>query len=83
MKVLMALLDEEALSPPCLNKANLLSEDQPIVSGGEDNSFLALFRLAKIFTLLFVPVLPFDRFSVNLYQNVVTLAFKLQRFLKN
>lgn len=51
VKVLMALLDEEALSPPCLNKADLLSEDQPAVSGGEANSFLALFRLVKIFTL--------------------------------
>lgn len=50
MKVLMALLDEEALVPPCLNKADLLSEDQPVLSGDEANSILALFRLLKIFT---------------------------------
>ncbi|TNM91573.1 hypothetical protein fugu_019953 [Takifugu bimaculatus] len=50
VKVLMALLDEEALSPPCLNKADLLSEDQPIVSGGEANSFLALFRSPEVST---------------------------------
>lgn len=45
MKVLMALLDEDALAPPCLNKADLLSEDQPVLGGGEANGMLALFRL--------------------------------------
>lgn len=52
MKVLMALLDEEALAPPCPNKADLLSEDQPVLSGDEANSTLALFRFLKIFTHL-------------------------------
>lgn len=45
MKVLMALLDEDALAPPCLNEADLLSEDQPVLGGGEANGMLALFRL--------------------------------------
>lgn len=47
MKVLMALLDEDALAPPCLNKADLLSEDQPVLGGGEANGILALFRLCE------------------------------------
>lgn len=82
MKVLMALLDEEALSPPCLNKADLLSEDQPVVSGGEANSFLALFRLGKIFTLTQSSI---KRDWAFCSSAAVTLAsFKqLQRFLKN
>ena len=49
VKVLMALLDEEALAPPCLNKADLLSEDQPVLGGDEANGVLALFRLLKLF----------------------------------
>lgn len=48
----MALLDEEALAPPCANKADLLSEDQPILSGDEANGILVLFRLFKMFTYL-------------------------------
>ncbi|XP_076015806.1 PCNA-interacting partner isoform X2 [Genypterus blacodes] len=44
VKVLMALLDEEALAPPCRNKADLLSEDQPVLSGDEGTCVLALFR---------------------------------------
>ena len=47
MKVLMALLDEEALTPPCQNKADLLSEDQPTLSGAEGTCVLNLFRLAQ------------------------------------
>lgn len=46
MKVLMALLDEEALTPPCENKADLLSEDQPALGGAEGTCVLTLFRLA-------------------------------------
>ena len=44
VKVLMALLDEEALAPPCPNKADLLSEDQPVLCGAEGNCVLMLFR---------------------------------------
>ncbi|XP_056131882.1 PCNA-interacting partner [Lampris incognitus] len=43
VKVLMAMLDEEALAPPCHNKADLLSEDQAVLSE-TDNCVLALFR---------------------------------------
>uniref|UniRef100_H3D549 PCNA-interacting partner n=1 Tax=Tetraodon nigroviridis TaxID=99883 RepID=H3D549_TETNG len=50
VKVLMALLDEEALAPPCLNKADLLSEDQPVLSGDEANSILELFRSPEVST---------------------------------
>lgn len=48
MKVLMALLDEEALTPPCPNKADLLSEDQPALSGAEGTCVLTLFRLVPV-----------------------------------
>ncbi|PWA30181.1 hypothetical protein CCH79_00014932, partial [Gambusia affinis] len=44
VKVLMALLDEEAVAPPCGNKADLLSEDQPVLSGAEGTCVLTLFR---------------------------------------
>lgn len=47
VKVLLALLDEDACSPPCQNKADLLSEDQPVLSGAEGTSVLSLFRLAS------------------------------------
>lgn len=47
VKVLMALLDEEALAPPCRNKAELLSEDQPVLNGAEGTSVLMLFRLVQ------------------------------------
>uniref|UniRef100_A0A673BP00 PCNA-interacting partner n=1 Tax=Sphaeramia orbicularis TaxID=375764 RepID=A0A673BP00_9TELE len=47
VKVLMALLDEEALTPPCRNKADLLSEDQPVLSGAEGTCLLTLFRLVR------------------------------------
>lgn len=47
MKVLMALLDEEALTP-CRNKADLLSEDQPVLSGAEGTCVLTLFRLVPV-----------------------------------
>ncbi|KAI4873701.1 hypothetical protein NFI96_005160 [Prochilodus magdalenae] len=35
VKLLLALLDEEALAPPCRNKAELLTEDQAVLSGTE------------------------------------------------
>lgn len=47
VKVLMALLDEEALNPPCHNVADLLSEDQPVLSGADGTCVLTLFRLAQ------------------------------------
>ncbi|CAL8242468.1 unnamed protein product [Merluccius merluccius] len=45
VKVLMALLDQEALAPPCGNKADLLSEDPwTSLAGDEGTSMLTLFR---------------------------------------
>ncbi|XP_051807912.1 PCNA-interacting partner isoform X2 [Acanthochromis polyacanthus] len=50
VKVLMALLDEEAVSPPCPNKADLLSEDQPVLSGTDGTCFLMMFRSPEVST---------------------------------
>nr|XP_033471238.1 PCNA-interacting partner [Epinephelus lanceolatus] len=50
VKVLMALLDEEALTPLCQNKADLLSEDQPVLSGAEGTCVLDLFRSPEVST---------------------------------
>ncbi|XP_069556531.1 PCNA-interacting partner [Brachyistius frenatus] len=50
VKVLVALLDEEALSPPGPNKADLLSEDQPVLSGAEGACVLTLFRSPEVST---------------------------------
>ncbi|XP_062299499.1 PCNA-interacting partner [Scomber scombrus] len=50
IKVLMALLDEEALTPPCKNKADLLGEDQPVLSGTEGTCVLMLFRSPEVST---------------------------------
>ncbi|KAM4569210.1 PCNA-interacting partner [Odontesthes bonariensis] len=50
LKVLMALLDEEALTPPCPNKADLLSEDQPVLGGAEGTCVLMLFRSPEMST---------------------------------
>ncbi|XP_040886193.1 PCNA-interacting partner [Toxotes jaculatrix] len=50
VKVLMALLDEEALAPPCQNKADLLSEEQPVLSGAEGTCVLTLFRSPEVST---------------------------------
>ncbi|XP_062339385.1 PCNA-interacting partner [Osmerus eperlanus] len=44
VKVLMALLDEEALVPPCRNKADLLSEDLAVLTEAEEICMLTLFR---------------------------------------
>ncbi|XP_033930878.1 PCNA-interacting partner [Pseudochaenichthys georgianus] len=48
VKVLLALLDEEALAPPSQNKADLLSEDQPVLSGAEGTCILNLFRSPEL-----------------------------------
>ncbi|XP_041819963.1 PCNA-interacting partner [Chelmon rostratus] len=48
VKVLMALLDEEASTPPCQNKADLLSEDQPVLSEAEGSCILTLFRSPEV-----------------------------------
>lgn len=48
VKALMALLDEEASTPLCRNKAELLSEDQPVLDGAEGICILTLFRSAQI-----------------------------------
>ncbi|XP_070848069.1 PCNA-interacting partner [Chaetodon trifascialis] len=48
VKVLMALLDEDASAPPCQNKADLLSEDQPVLSGAEGACMLTLFRSPEV-----------------------------------
>ncbi|XP_071357885.1 PCNA-interacting partner isoform X2 [Trachinotus anak] len=50
VKVLMALLDEEALTPPCQNKADLLCEEQPVLSGTEGTCVLTLFRSPEVST---------------------------------
>ncbi|XP_037551571.1 PCNA-interacting partner [Nematolebias whitei] len=50
VKVLKALLDEEALVPPCPNKADLLSEDQPVLCGAEGTCILMLFRSPEVST---------------------------------
>ncbi|XP_069376126.1 PCNA-interacting partner isoform X3 [Paralichthys olivaceus] len=50
VKVLMALLDEEALTPPCANKADLLSEEQPDLCGAEGTCVLTLFRSPEVST---------------------------------
>lgn len=50
VKLIMALLDEEALNPPPQNKADLLSEDQPILNGEESNCVLTLFRSPEVST---------------------------------
>ncbi|KAM4711568.1 PCNA-interacting partner [Anableps anableps] len=50
VKVLIALLDEEAVAPPCPNKADLLSEDQPVLSGAEGTCVLMLFRSPEVST---------------------------------
>ncbi|KAM6895531.1 PCNA-interacting partner [Xenentodon cancila] len=50
VKVLMALLDEEALTPPYPNKAELLSEDQPELGGAEGTCILMLFRSPEVST---------------------------------
>lgn len=44
MKLLMALLDEEALARPCRNKAALLSGDLDPFNGAGETSILMLFR---------------------------------------
>ncbi|XP_045928251.1 PCNA-interacting partner [Micropterus dolomieu] len=48
VKVLMALLDEEAVTPLCQNKADLLCEDQPILSGAEGTCILMMFRSPEV-----------------------------------
>lgn len=48
VKVLIALLDKEALSPPCQNVVDLLSEDQPVLSGEQATSVLTLFRSVQV-----------------------------------
>ncbi|XP_036431462.1 PCNA-interacting partner [Colossoma macropomum] len=44
VKLLMALLDEEALAPPCRNKAELLTEDQAVLNGTEGVCLLSLYK---------------------------------------
>ncbi|XP_077090475.1 PCNA-interacting partner isoform X2 [Siphateles boraxobius] len=44
VKVLMALLDEEALAPPCRNKVELLSEDHAILNGSAGACLLTLYK---------------------------------------
>lgn len=48
VKVLIALLDEDALAPPCRNKAVLLSADQAVLSGEEGTCMLTLFRSPEV-----------------------------------
>ena len=45
VKTLTLLLDQEALAPPCRNKAELLCEGPPSTLGGDDGgALLTLFR---------------------------------------
>uniref|UniRef100_A0A673I4N6 PCNA-interacting partner n=1 Tax=Sinocyclocheilus rhinocerous TaxID=307959 RepID=A0A673I4N6_9TELE len=44
VKVLMTLLDEEALAPPCRNKAELLSEDYAVLNGSSGACLLSLYK---------------------------------------
>ncbi|CAB1345949.1 unnamed protein product [Coregonus sp. 'balchen'] len=48
VKVLIMLLDEDALAPPCRNKADLLSADQAVLSGEEGTCMLTLFRSPEV-----------------------------------
>ncbi|XP_076861502.1 PCNA-interacting partner isoform X2 [Brachyhypopomus gauderio] len=48
VKVLMALLDEEATAPPCRNSAELLSADQAILDSTEGGCLLTLFRSPEV-----------------------------------
>ncbi|XP_077356450.1 PCNA-interacting partner isoform X2 [Festucalex cinctus] len=50
VKVLLALLDNEAVTQPCTNKADLLSEDQPVLNGIKGTSVLTLFRSPQVST---------------------------------
>ncbi|KAK7891809.1 hypothetical protein WMY93_023772 [Mugilogobius chulae] len=50
VKLLMALLDEEALTSPCPNKAKLLSEDQPILNDEDGICVLTLYRSPEVST---------------------------------
>ncbi|XP_029969717.1 PCNA-interacting partner [Salarias fasciatus] len=50
VKVLIALLDEEAVRPPWPNKADLLCEDQPVLGGAEASCVLTLFRSPEVST---------------------------------
>ncbi|XP_042592417.1 PCNA-interacting partner-like [Cyprinus carpio] len=44
VKVLMTLFDEEALAPPCRNKAELLPEDQAVLNGSSGACLLTLYK---------------------------------------
>ncbi|XP_051910962.1 PCNA-interacting partner isoform X2 [Hippocampus zosterae] len=48
VKVLLALLDEEAAAQPCANKADLLSEDRPGLDGSRGTSVVTLFRSPEV-----------------------------------
>lgn len=50
VKVLMNLLDEEALAPPCRNKAELLTDDQSVLSEAEGASLLTLYTSPEVVT---------------------------------
>lgn len=44
VKVLITVLDEEALVPPCRNKAQLLTDDQTILNEAEPICLLSLYK---------------------------------------
>ncbi|XP_053364086.1 PCNA-interacting partner isoform X2 [Clarias gariepinus] len=44
VKVLITLLDEEALAPPCRNKAQLLTDDQNVLNEAEPICLLSLYK---------------------------------------
>ncbi|XP_063073883.1 PCNA-interacting partner [Engraulis encrasicolus] len=50
VKLLLELLDQEALAPPCRNKAELLTEDQAALNGEEGHALVMLYRSPEVVT---------------------------------
>ncbi|TST22553.1 PCNA-interacting partner [Bagarius yarrelli] len=50
VKVLIMVLDEEALAPPCRNKAELLADDQTVLNEAEAVCLLLLYKSPEVST---------------------------------
>ncbi|KAI5093932.1 PCNA-interacting partner [Silurus meridionalis] len=48
IKVLITMLDEEALAPPCRNKAQLLTDDQTVLNEAEPVCLLSLYKSPEV-----------------------------------
>ncbi|XP_053506152.1 PCNA-interacting partner [Ictalurus furcatus] len=48
VKVLITVLDEEALAPPCRNKAQLLTDDQTVLNEAEPTCLLLLYKSPEL-----------------------------------